>query len=276
MRNLFQSFYKRHWAEQVILLATLFWIVRFSQLVISRQNNFTTYDFDLGIHSQSIWLLSQGKFFNTVCGLSVFGHHAQFMYYFLVPLQWLGGGPNLWNVLQVIALGSSALVIFKIAHYKLNSHIAALIFGFSWLSLPTTGFLAWETFHPEVMGAPFLFLGYYYAITANQEQRGRFQRSSLAMFWLLVAVLWKEDLSLAVIGIGVILMFRNQRRLGFKLVLGGAVYFLVIGVFLVPTLSGDLSAYGALYGNLGCLTTMHCHTQIKSQHHLPGSHYCRL
>jgi uncharacterized membrane protein len=46
-------------------------------------------------------------------------------------------------------------------------------------------------------------------------------------------------------------MFRNQRRLGFKLVLGGAVYFLVIGVFLVPTLSGDLSAYGALYGNLG-------------------------
>jgi uncharacterized membrane protein len=71
------------------------------------------------------------------------------------------------------------------------------------------------------------------------------------MFWLLVAVLWKEDLSLAVIGIGVILMFRNQRRLGFKLVLCGAVYFLVIGVFLVPTLSGDLSAYGALYGNLG-------------------------
>ena len=251
MKNLAQTFYKRHWAEQVILLATLLWIVRFSQLVISRQNNFTTFDFDLGIHSQSIWLLSQGKFFNTVCGLSVFGHHAQFMYFFLVPLQWLGGGPNLWNVLQVIALGSSALVIFKIAHYKLNSHIAALIFGFSWLSLPTTGFLVWETFHPEVMGAPFLILGYYYAITANQEQRGRFQRSSLAMFWLLVAVLWKEDLSLAVIGIGVILMFRDRRRLGFKLVLGGAIYFLVIGVFLVPTLSGDLSAYGALYGNLG-------------------------
>jgi len=251
MKNLFQTIYKRHWAEQVILLAMLLWIIRFSQLVISRQNNFSTFDFDLGIHSQSIWLLSQGKFFNTVCGQPVFGHHAEFMYYFLVPLQWLGGGPNLWNVLQVIALGSSAIAVFKIAHHKLESKIAALIFGLSWLLLPTTGYLAWETFHPEVMGAPFLFLGYFYAVTASQEQRGRFQRSSLAIFWLLVAVLWKEDLSLAVIGIGVILMFRNQRRLGFKLVLGGAVYFLVIGVFLVPTLSGDLSAYGALYGNLG-------------------------
>ena len=251
MRNLVRSITSRHWTEQLLVLSVLSWIVRFSQLVISRQNNFTTYDFDLGIHSQSIWLLAHGKFFNTVCGLPVFGHHAEFMYYLLVPLQWLGGGPNLWNVLQVVALGSSALVIFKIAHHKLDSNFAALVFGLSWLLLPTAGFLAWETFHPEVMGAPFLFLGYFYAITASQDQRGRFQRSSLAMFWLLVAVMWKEDLSLAVIGIGVILMFRNQRRLGFKLVLGGAMYFLVIGVFLVPTLSGDLSAYGALYGNLG-------------------------
>ncbi len=251
MKNPISSYSQRHWTEQLLLLSVLSWIIRYSQLVISRQNNFTTYDFDLGIHSQSIWLLSQGKFFNTVCGLPVFGHHAEFMYYFLVPLQWLGGGPNLWNVLQVIALGSSAIAVFKIAHHKLESNIAALIFGLSWLLLPTTGYLVWETFHPEVMGAPFLFLGYFYAVTASEEQRGRFQRSSLAMFWLLVAVLWKEDLSLAVIGIGVILMFRNQRRLGFKLVLGGVLYFLVIGVFLVPTLSGDLSAYGALYGELG-------------------------
>jgi uncharacterized membrane protein len=251
VRNLVRSITSRHWTEQLLGLSVLSWIVRFSQLVISRQNNFTTYDFDLGIHSQSIWLLAHGKFFNTVCGLPVFGHHAEFMYYLLVPLQWLGGGPNLWNVFQVVALGSGAIVIFKIALHKLDSNFAALIFGLSWLLLPTAGFLAWETFHPEVMGAPFLLLGYFYAITADQEQRGRFQRSSLAMCWLLVAVMWKEDLSLAVIGIGVVLMFRNQRRLGFKLVLGGAVYFLVIGVFLVPTLSGDLSAYGALYGNLG-------------------------
>jgi len=251
MKNPIRSFSNRHWTEQLLLLSVLFWIIRYSQLVISRQNSFATFDFDLGIHSQSIWLLSQGKFFNTVCGLPVFGHHASFMYYFLVPLQWLGGGPNLWNVLQVIALGSSAIVVFKVAQRKLDSGVAALIFGLSWLLIPTTGYLAWETFHPEVMGAPFLFLGYFYAITASEEARGRFQRSSLAMFWLFVAVLWKEDLSLAVIGIGVILMLRNQRRLGFKLVLGGAVYFLVIGVFLVPTLSGDLSSYGALYGNLG-------------------------
>lgn len=251
MKDFIRAISKLHWTELLVQLAVLSWIVCFSRLVISRQNSFSTYDFDLGIHSQSIWLLSQGKFFNTVCGLPVFGHHAAFMYYLLVPLQWLGGGPNLWNVLQVIALGSSAILIFKIARHKLDSNFAALIFGLSWLLIPTTGYLAWETFHPEVMGAPFLLLGYFYAITANDDARGRFQRSSLAMFWLLIAVLWKEDLSLAVIGMGVILMFRNQRSLGTKLVLGGISYFLIIGVFLVPTLAGDLSTYGALYGDLG-------------------------
>jgi len=251
MRNWFRSISKRHWTEQFVVLAVLFWIFRFSNLVISRHNAFATFDFDLGIHSHSIWLLSQGKFFNTVCGLPVFGHHAAFMYYLLVPLQWMGGGPNLWNVLQVIALGSSAIPIYKIAHHKLNSNIAALIFGLTWLLIPTTGFLAWETFHPEVMGAPFLLLGYFFAVTADEERRGRFQRTSLAMFWLLIAVLWKEDLALAVIGIGIILIVRNQRNLGIKLVFGGAAYFLIIGVFLVPTLSGDLSTYGALYGELG-------------------------
>ena len=239
------------WTEQLMMLASLAWMIRFSRLVIDRHNSFLTFDFDLGIHSQSIWLLSRGKFFNTVCGLPVFGHHAVFMYYFLVPLQWLGGGPNLWNVLQVTALGTSSVLVFKIAHHRLGNNFAALTFGLAWLLIPTTGYLVWETFHPEVMGAPFLLTGYLYAISERDPRQGRIPRGTLALFWMFAAVLWKEDLALAVAGIGFILILRHQHRLGIRIMLGGAAYFLVVGVFLVPMLAGDLSSYGLLYGDLG-------------------------
>ncbi len=85
-------------------IAIALWTVVFSMLVVLRQDRFRTIDFDLGIHDQAIWLLAHGQTFDTVRGLPVFGHHATFAYYLLVPLQWLGAGPNVWNVLQVIAI----------------------------------------------------------------------------------------------------------------------------------------------------------------------------
>jgi len=81
--------------SSALIWASIFtWIIVVGRLVVHRHNNFATFDFDLGIHDQSLWLLANGKWFNTVCGLPVFGHHAMFMYYFLVPFVWLGGGPT--------------------------------------------------------------------------------------------------------------------------------------------------------------------------------------
>jgi uncharacterized membrane protein len=251
MTRLLQAVQNRHWTHRALIIAVVSWIVLFAQLVMRRHNTFGTFDFDLGIHDQSLWLLAHGKTFNTVCGLPVFGHHAMFMYYFLVPFVWIGGGPNLWNVFQVIAVGMAAVPVFYIALFRLKSTIAALVFAVAWLLLPTTGFLIWETFHPETMAIPFLFTGYYYAISRNIDYSGRVSRTSLAFIWLSAAVLWKEDIALAVIGIGVLMLWKKQWRFGFTLIGASSAYFLIIGVWLVPTLAGEFSAYGALYGDLG-------------------------
>src|SRR5262245_44525610 len=80
------------------------WIVTFGVLVVRRHHGFWDVDFDMGIQDQSIWLLAHGRGFMTVRGLQVFGHHATPAYYLLVPAYWLGAGPDVLNVFQVVVL----------------------------------------------------------------------------------------------------------------------------------------------------------------------------
>ena len=55
------------------------------------------------------WLLSRGHAFTTVRGLPVFGHHATFGYFLLVPFYWLGAGPQFLDLLQVTVLALGAV-----------------------------------------------------------------------------------------------------------------------------------------------------------------------
>src|SRR3954452_22346231 len=58
-----------------ILVITFLWTLRFSQLVIWRQNRFGSVDFDSGIFGQAAWLSAHASQFDTVRGLPVCGHH---------------------------------------------------------------------------------------------------------------------------------------------------------------------------------------------------------
>ena len=236
----------------MLTAAVVAWIWIVGRLVVDRHNSYATFDFDLGIHDQSLWLLAHGKWFNTVCGLPVFGHHAMFMYWFLVPLVWLGGGPNLWNLLQVAALALGAVPVYLIARNRLRNDWLAGILGLAWLLLPTVSFLAWETWHPETLAIPFLMMGYHKATTRPTGPSRFVLRHNLVTFaWLFAAMLWKEDIALAVMGIALLLVVRKRWKFGLALLGFAAVYFLVIGVWMVPSLAGQTSAYGMLYGNLG-------------------------
>ena len=223
-----------------------------ARMVVIRHNSFNTFDFDLGIHDQSLWLLANGKWFNTVCGLPVFGHHASLMYLLLVPLVWIGAGPNLWNLLQVAALGLATIPVFLIARNRLRSEYLASAFGIAWLLLPTTTYLAWETFHPETMAVPFLLMAYHCCTSrADLLVATPIRRNVIPVCWVLSAMLWKEDVAVALIGLGILLIFRRQRLFGSILVASATLYFVVVGLWLLPRLSGGLTAYGMLYGELG-------------------------
>jgi uncharacterized membrane protein len=228
--------------ELLVAAAMAVFVIVFSRLVILRHNQFRTIDFDLGIHDQSIWLLSRLKSFCTVRGLPVFGHHATFGYILLIPFAWLGAGPNVWNVIQVIALAAGAYPLFQLARMRLNNEWLAAVPAIVWLLQPPLQAFAWETFHPEVIALPFLLWAYL----AGEKKHWR------AFAGLLVLTMsWKEDLALAVLGLGLYYLVRKRFRIGAYLVTGGLAWFVIFGAILVPHEAGGKTVYGGLYGDLG-------------------------
>ena len=53
----------------VLFLAMAVFTIVFGRLVVLRHQRFGTFDFDLGIYDQAVWLLAHGHGFDTVRGL---------------------------------------------------------------------------------------------------------------------------------------------------------------------------------------------------------------
>ena len=221
----------------------LVWFVVFERLVWNRHAAFATFDFDLGHHDQAIWLLSRGKGFITVSGMPVLGHHFTVAYFALAPLYWLGGGPQLLDVLQNAALALAAVPIYLLARDLLQNAWWALALAAVWLLNPSVQWLAWETWHPETVAIPFFLAAYLMA-----------SRRRWTPYWLLlVATLaWKEDIALAVA--------RARHRDGHprRAPHGVAdarrwpiVWFVVAYGIVMPHLNGGTNHAGTFYGELG-------------------------
>jgi uncharacterized membrane protein len=228
----------------VVLLAVAIgvWMVVFGRLIWLRHARFATFDFDLGHHDQAIWLLAHGKGFITVSGMPVLGHHLTLAYFAVAPLYWLGGGPQLLDLLQTAALALSAVPVFLYARDRLGNEWLALTFGVAWLLNPTVQWLCWEAWHPETMAIPFLLMAWLMA-----------SRKRHVWYWifLLVSLTWKEDIALAVVGLGIVLLVRRQRRLGVLTMAVGAAWFLFAFGIAMPAFNGGTNQAMIFYGELG-------------------------
>ncbi|HET9665722.1 MAG TPA: DUF2079 domain-containing protein, partial [Desertimonas sp.] len=229
-------------AVVVLAVAIGVWMVVFGRLIWLRHARFATFDFDLGHHDQAIWLLAHGKGFITVSGMPVLGHHLTLAYFAAAPLYWLGGGPQLLDLLQTAALALSAVPVFLYARDRLGNEWLALTFGVAWLLNPTVQWLCWEAWHPETMAIPFLLMTWLMA-----------SRKRHVWYWifLLVSLTWKEDIALAVIGLGIVLLVRRQRRLGVLTMAVGAAWFIFAYGVAMPAFNGGTNHAGIFYGELG-------------------------
>ncbi len=236
----------------LIVLIASWWFVRFSQLVIQRHNNFASFDFDSGIFDQAAWLSAHGAQFDTVRGLPLYGHHATFGFYLFAPFYWLGfDGPTVMNVAQVLALAVVPLIAYWVARrVGLEPWIACLA-AFVCLAHFSNTWLAQELFHPEVFAIAPLLAAFGFSL-----------RHQTRPYWacLLFAIIWKEDVALAILGLGIVLMLlakgddaRRQRKLGLYTAIFAAVWFAVATQILLPHFSPTGKAFYAegFYGNLG-------------------------
>ena len=228
---------------QLLGLAVAVWVAVFGVLVWQLHDRFGTYAFDLGIHDQAIWLMARGKSFVTIRGLDALGHHATFAYWLLAPLSWLGAGPHVWNLLQVLTVGLGAVPVYVLARTRLPGlPWVALALAGAWLLQPSVQFLLRETFHPEVMAATPLMAAYV------AGERGAWR--AYAVF-LLLALLWKEDVALAVVMLGLLQLLRRRWRVGALTAVAGAVWLACTVALVVPAQNDGRTFYGEFYGDLG-------------------------
>ena len=229
-------------AATVLAGAIVVWFAVFGTLIWQRHARFATFDFDLGHHDQAIWLLSNGEGFITVSGMPVLGHHFTLAYFAVAPLYWLGGGPQLLDLLQTAALALSAVPIYLFAKDKLGDQWQALAFGVAWLLNPSVQWLCWEAWHPETMAIPFFLAAYLFA-----------SRRRWGWYWafLVAALTWKEDIALAVLMLGIVFVVRRERRIGLLTIGLGIFWFVLAYGIAMPHFNGGLNHAGTFYGELG-------------------------
>ena len=229
-------------AGSLLVVAMAAWLAVFSALIWHRHARFGTWDFDLGHHDQAIWLLSRGGGFVTVSGMPVLGHHFTVAYFAVAPLYWLGGGPQLINLLQTAALALSAVPIYLYARDRLANEWHALALGVAWLLNPSVQWLCWEAWHPETMAIPFLLTAYLLA------SRRRWRWYAVI---LVAALTWKEDVALAAIVLGIVFLLRRQRRIGLFTIAVGVAWFVLAYQIAMPHFNGGQNHAGIFYGELG-------------------------
>lgn len=252
----------------VLAVAIGAWVRVFGTLIVQRHDRFGTFDHDLGIWDQAVWLLAHGESLITVRGLEVFGFHASPALYLFVPFFWLGGGVNLLNLAMTAVLALGSVAVFRAGRHHLGDDWHALVPALAFLVNYAGQWMIWETFHPEVLAITPLLFAYVAAI------KGRWRSYAV---WLLLAVTWKEDVALAVAMLGFLLAVRGTRTVGARAaaragvvkppgpartrlvglltIAGAVVWFLVATRLVIPAFSSGGNFTEALFGDLGSSPT---------------------
>ena len=231
----------------VLVIGIGAWVTGFSILVHERIRRFSAFDFDMGIYDQGVWLLAHGRMFSTVRGLPILGHHVNIDLFLFAPFSWLGlANPTFLSVVQVMSLGLGAVPVFLLARRRLAQPWLAVALAFAYLAHPSLQWMSWELFHPDAMAILPLLFAYYLATT------GRWRWYTACVVY---ALLWKEDVALVVVLLGLLVALRGERRIGLATAGAAAVWFVIATRVIIPGFHDEGPFYAGFYGDLGDTTT---------------------
>jgi uncharacterized membrane protein len=238
----------------LVAASAMFWLSEFVPRVIGQQRNHATFDYDLGIFDQTAWLLAHGRGFITLRGLPFLGHHLNFGMALFAPAYWLGAGPEFLNVAMTVALAACVIPIALICRrYRPATSWYAAAFSFAFLFNPITQDLLVDSFYPEHMAMPFM-LG---ALWAALERRWR-----LFAVLVVLTLIWKEDLALFVVMLGIGVAVKRDRRIGAWTAGLAALYFVIATRVVLAHFAGGSPFYAGFLGPLGDSPTAVLHNLV--------------
>lgn len=202
-----------------LLLSTLF-IFIFSARSLYRHFSFDTHAFDLGIYTQATYLFSQGlNPFSTLINRNIIGDHFGVILLLLSPIYKLFPSPVTLLIIQAIFVSLSSIPIYLIAKDKLKSNLLSFLITLSYLT--STGIISaiHFDFHLATISVLPLSLMLY---------TWYFKKWKLYWISLFFSVLFKEDIPIFILGLGIFQLLKNQKKLGIFTILFSLISFYLI------------------------------------------------
>ncbi len=217
------------WRAAAIALGAL-WALWATVYTVTVHRGIGTSAYDFGLYDQGLWLVSRGREpFVTLMGRNLFGDHTSFILLPLVPLYWLGAGTSVLFVVQSLALAIGAWPTWLAARRMGAGESLALVGVAAYLLHPALSWTALENFHPDAFLAPLIATALWAAL-ANRW--GWFALATVA------TLATKEDAALVVVGIGVWVALRIDRRRGIVTALVAAWVMVLLLWAVMPAING--------------------------------------
>ncbi len=216
----------------------------YAGISLYRHNHFASNAFDLAIQDQTVWGYSRFEFiYNTVLGIpNLLGDHFHPILMVLAPFMWAWDSAGVLLVAQAVLLALAGIPIYLWARQELGPW-PGLAFQAAYLVF--WGVLAGVVydFHHIAFAVPAISLALYATMT---------RRNWLLVPAVLVAMLTREDVTLTLIALGLyILAFQRRWVTGALLVVGNAVWAVLLIGYIIPALGGGVAYRHWTYVALG-------------------------
>ncbi|MDP9071923.1 MAG: DUF2079 domain-containing protein [Actinomycetota bacterium] len=232
---------EREWALPLTLAgATFAWLY----LVAMLRAYTLLGGYDLATFSQAAWLISSGEApFVTIRGLHLLGDHAYPIFYPIAWLTWvLPTVPTLLAV-QAAALAAGIVPLWALARRVAGLGVPATAgLCVAYAAYPALHNVNFFDFHPEVVAVPALLGAVLFALTDR--------------WWpyagcVALALACREDISLVVLFLGVLLALQGRRRAGVATIAAGLGWLVVTTQVIQPHFAGTFvqAAFLERYGD---------------------------
>ena len=237
-------------------------------LALRRYDAFSTARYDLGNMVQAIWSTAHGHLLQVTDSageqISRLGSHVDPILVAFVPLWWVFPTPKLLLVAQPLIVATGAFPAYGIARRWIGDWRVSAMCAIAYLLYTPLQWSVVFDFHPVTLATP-LLLWCVWAVEAD--------RPVLVGVFATLSVLTKEEVGLAVAGIGLWVLIRHGRtRMATALMVGGVLWtFVAVGIIIPHFSPAGGSPFVARYGASGQTTSQ----VVKSMVRHPG-HELRL
>lgn len=219
------KFLVNHPLTQAFLISLFFFSV-YTIHSLNRHYTFNSHAFDLGIYTQSVYLYSQNIYpFNTLKNMILLGDHFEPILILLSPIYRLYPDPRTLLILQAAFVSASAIPIFLIAKHKLSGILLPLLITITYLSSASIYSAIFFDFHTttiSVLPLSMILYSWY------------FKKWGLYLFSVFFSLLFKEDIPIFLLGLGLFQVLKKQFVVGTLTILTSITSFLLIKSQLMP------------------------------------------